>query len=674
MILFVAGTGTGVGKTVVSAALLSGLTQHGHKVAYCKPIQTGPLNEDARMVAELSGCPTLPTLFNFPLPMSPDQAAHLYRSQNLSDVQPPLTVECLKEHLTELSAQHEILLVEAAGGLMVPLNEFGETWLSLLTLLDDCYVVLVGHSQLGTLNHSRLSLDALRLRGLRVLSLVLSGEKHEYNEHSLRRDCPDVPVLNFLHCDLSSRTKLPIQARELANFVYGEYQRLQIIRKENSAALQNLDLDVVWHPFTQHKKLTSPLQVVRARDVFLELSDGTRLIDGISSWWVNTIGHGRTEISQAIAQQQQTLDHVLFAGVTHPPAVTLAQSLVHWAGPPFRKVFYSDNGSTSVEVALKMAFQACRQRGYSQRTRILAVRGSYHGDTVGAMSVAAATGFHDPFQRLFFPCLFVSPLTSHRSVYCPDGGEHREERLQELENLFAEHGNELCAVIVEPLLQGAGGMLVQDLHWLRKLCELTRRSGALLIFDEVFTGLGRLGERFAFQRLGLAPDLLCIAKGLTGGNLSLAATLATQDIFDAFLADDSQQAFLHGHSYTANPIACAAANVALGIIEKEGLCANALRLQQGYQQWLDTVGVELSVENGRALGGVMAFELQGTGSSSYFKENGRSRLIDEAFSQGLFLRPLGNTCYLAPPLVMKKSQQETMLARLTRALQTLKVR
>lgn len=666
MILFVAGTGTGVGKTVVSAALLKGLGECGYRVGYCKPVQTGPRDEDARTVQELSGCATSPTLFNFPLPMSPDQAARLQSHE--PSAQPAPTVSDLAPRLNQLASAFDILLVEAAGGLMVPLNEKGENWLSLIPLLHDCRVILVGCSQLGTLNHSFLSIEALRMRAQRILGMVWSGERHVQNEISFKRDCSDVPLFTLAQISPHHRQEFQKCSRELASALASRLEECLARDIRQAEELICRDKEIVWHPFTQHKIADTPLPITGASGVYLEIAGGQRVIDGVSSWWVNTIGHGRVEIAQAIARQQQKLDHVLFAGVTHEPAVLLSETLLRWAGKPFGKVFFSDNGSTSVEVALKMAFQASQLRGQKQRKRYLAVRGSYHGDTVGAMSLAASTGFHDSFKELFFPCSFVTPLTVHKSTHCPAGDAHRSERMAELEAVFAQQGEELCAVVVEPFVQGAGGMLLQDQQWLERLCSLARNAGAFLIFDEVFTGLGRLGSLFAFQQINVIPDIVCVAKGLTGGNLPLAATLTSGEFFDLFWANEPQHAFLHGHSYTANPIACAAANAALAVAEREDLCTQARSLQRGFKLWFESVGRRLGLENARTMGGVMAFELPHSGAGSYFNLKGRRVLVEIALSKGLFLRPLGNTVYLAPPLITTHQQQENMLAILEESI------
>jgi adenosylmethionine-8-amino-7-oxononanoate aminotransferase len=385
----------------------------------------------------------------------------------------------------------------------------------------------------------------------------------------------------------------------------------------------------------------------------LETAEGEQLIDASSSWWVNTIGHGRPEIARAIAAQQQRLDHVLFAGATHAPAAQLAQKVLALAGPPFEKgrVFYSDNGSTAVEVALKIAYQEHAQKGQPQRRLFISFEGSYHGDTFGAMAVARAEGFHGIFAPLFFEsrCL---PLDLAQVSAC-----------------LAQEATVIAAVIIEPLLQGAGGMKIHSPAFLQGLAALTKQYGIPLILDEVFTGLGRLGANFAFQRAGVRPDLLCVAKGLTGGNLPLAMTLATQRSFEAFLDEDKSKALLHGHSYTANPIACAAALAALDIFVSEDLAGRARVFEAHYQTWI-AEHTPFGLRNPRAIGGVLAFEWPGSGAGDYFHQ-GMQAVPVVARRQGLFLRTLGNTVYFMPPLATDDATLKKGLHALSQTLRTL---
>src|SRR5712691_7974592 len=325
----------------------------------------------------------------------------------------------------------------------------------------------------------------------------------------------------------------------------------------------------LWHPYTQEGVDPAALSICRAKGVFIETEDGRQILDAISSWWVNIHGHSHPAIAEAVAEQAARLEHVVFAGFSHPPAEELAQRLGKIVPYPLRHVFFSDDGSTAVEVALKLALQYWKNVGRQAKRQIVALENAYHGDTAGAMSVSDDSPFTAAFESFRIPVLRTHSAYCAR---CPVGLTRATchiECLNKLELLLSEHGDEIAAVIVEPLLQGAGGMIVHPEEFLSGIRRLTTAHDVLLIADEVLTGFGRTGRMFACERAGVAPDLMCVAKGLTGGFLPLAATFSTDRVHDAFMSGDCARAFFHGHSYTANPIACAAANASLQIFETE---------------------------------------------------------------------------------------------------------
>ncbi|MEZ4743903.1 MAG: adenosylmethionine--8-amino-7-oxononanoate transaminase [Bdellovibrionota bacterium] len=425
-----------------------------------------------------------------------------------------------------------------------------------------------------------------------------------------------------------------------------------------------------WHPYTQHFRQSPPLLLKKAKGIFLELEDGRKIIDGSSSWWVNTIGHGRPEIAAAIKKQQQELDHVIFAGATHAPAIYLAKKIITLADSHLSKVFFSDNGSTAVEVGLKMAFQKFVNRGELGRTKFLGFKGSYHGDTLGAMSVGKSDGFHGMFKPLLFETIWAEPATMHKSVYCPNGELDLKDKIADLKALLEKHHNELAGIIIEPLVQGAGGMLVQPFSFLEAVQKMANQFDLPLIFDEVFTGLGRVGASFAFKRASLKPDIVCIAKGLTGGNLPLALTLTHDGIFEHFLDESKTKALLHGHSYTANPISCSAALATLDIVHNENLIEKSQDIEKHFSSWLSSEGKKLNLENPRCIGAILAFELPGSGFGDYFshRANNFTRI---ALKNGLMLRTLGNTVYFVPPLTISKDECTYALTQISHTLQEL---
>ena len=394
------------------------------------------------------------------------------------------------------------------------------------------------------------------------------------------------------------------------------------------------DKRVLWHPFTQHETAPPPLPVVEAEGVWLKLSDGRRVMDGIASWWTSLHGHCHPAIVEAIRAQAGELDHVLLAGVTHPKAVEVAERLVALAPSGLSRVFYSECGSAAVEIALKLAFQFHAQMGQPQRRRFIGLKQAYHGDTLLAMSVSDPADYHRHFAPMLYP--HVSRV-SNRSIEGPDG----------LAAALEQFGHETAAVIVEPIIQGAGGMRIQPEGFLRDVARLTREHGALLIADEVMTGFGRTGSMFAVQREAVVPDLMCVAKGLTGGALPLAATLASESLFAGFASSRWERAFTHGHTYTGNPITCAAAAASLKLLETGDALADVARIEAFYASRLPALSHVEGVAEVRWLGSMGAVQLA-TDEQTYFNELG-PQVAHRMLERGFLVRPLGPVLYTLPP-------------------------
>jgi adenosylmethionine---8-amino-7-oxononanoate aminotransferase len=410
----------------------------------------------------------------------------------------------------------------------------------------------------------------------------------------------------------------------------------------------------LWHPFTQEGADPPPLIVRGGKGVFLETQDGRQILDAISSWWVNIHGHSHPAIAEAVAKQAARLEHVLFAGFSHEPAEELAARLGKIIPPPLRHVFFSDDGSTAVEVALKLALQYWQNSGRTKKQRIVALEHAYHGDTVGAMSVSDDSPFTAAFEPLRIPVLRTH---SAYCAHCPVGLTRATchiECLNKLESILTEHGDEIAAVIVEPLLQGAGGMIVHPEEFLSGVRRLTAAHDVLLIADEVLTGFGRTGRMFACERAAVIPDLMCVAKGLTGGFLPLAATFATDRIHNVFIGGDRTRAFFHGHSYTANPIACAAANASLQVFESEPVFERIAAIEKVHAARLPAFGAHPVVADVRRIGTIAAIELK-VPDAGYLSSL-RPRLYEFFLSRGVLLRPLGNVVYILPPYVITPDQ------------------
>ncbi|MET0588194.1 MAG: adenosylmethionine--8-amino-7-oxononanoate transaminase [Novosphingobium sp.] len=402
----------------------------------------------------------------------------------------------------------------------------------------------------------------------------------------------------------------------------------------------------VWHPFTQHG-LEEPIpQVDRAEGAALYLGDGTRIIDAISSWWVTTHGHSHSRIVAAIAEQAAKLDQVIFAGWTHGPAEALARDLLAMMPEPLAHVFFSDSGSTSVEVALKMALGYWVNRG-EPRHRILVLEHSYHGDTIGAMSVGARGVFNRAYEALLFDVGTIP--------FPVQGAEQRT--LDALE--AACRAEVVAAFIVEPLVLGAGGMLMYPAWVLREMRCICERHGVLFIADEVMTGWGRTGTLLACEQAEIAPDLLCLAKGLTGGSLPLAVTLATPEIFDAHWSTDPARQFFHSSSYTANPIACAAANTNLGIWREEPVLERIGALARRQEALLAGLANLPQVTNARQAGTIIALDVRAEVDTGYLSQAGPR--MRKAFREAnILLRPLGNTVYVMPPYCISEEDLTTV--------------
>ena len=390
----------------------------------------------------------------------------------------------------------------------------------------------------------------------------------------------------------------------------------------------------VWHPFTQHAVQPDAIPIARGEGAWLETADGRRIFDAISSWWVVTHGHRHPRIVQAIKDQAERLDQVIFAGFTHEPAERLARLLVAMTPPGLDYVFFSDSGSTSVEVALKMALGFWRNRG-ERRSRILTLEGAYHGDTIGGMSVGERGVFNAPYDPLLFDV---------ERIPFPAAG--REQAT--LDAITAACGNAgVAALIVEPLILGAGGMLIYPPWVLTEMKRICEAHGVLLIADEVMTGWGRTGTRFACEQAGVTPDIACYSKGLTGGSLPLAVTLCRAAIFDAHYSTDRSKTFFHSSSYTANPIACAAACANLEIWQDEPVMERIAAIARAHTRGLDRFRVDARFANVRQIGSIAALDIV-TDDAGYLAGIG-PRLYDNFLRRGLLVRPLGNTIYLMPP-------------------------
>ncbi len=402
------------------------------------------------------------------------------------------------------------------------------------------------------------------------------------------------------------------------------------------------DKAYIWHPFTQALNAQDPIPIVSAKGAWLYAEDGKKYLDANSSWWTINHGHGNEYIAKKIHEQFLKADHVIFAGATHPKAAEVAERIVHLLPTGFQKLFFSDNGSTSVEVAIKMTYQYWYNQGIDKK-RFLAIEGAYHGDTFGAMSVGQRGYFNKPFEHLFFDVDFI-PFPTQDNI---------EMVLDQVEKYF--QSNEFAGFIFEPLVQGAAGMRIYKSEWLDQLIELAKKYNVLTIADEVMTGFYRTGTMFAIDQLKEIPDFVCMSKGVTGGVMPVGLTATTQTIFDAFLSEETTKALLHGHSFTGNPLSCAAICASLDLFEEEDTMRGINRIVKGHQDFIKKHQNNTIFKTIKAQGTILSLEVNVGENSSYFSAI-RTEAYNFFLENELLIRPLGNVIFINPPYCISKEE------------------
>ncbi|HLP64237.1 adenosylmethionine--8-amino-7-oxononanoate transaminase [Flavobacterium sp.] len=410
-----------------------------------------------------------------------------------------------------------------------------------------------------------------------------------------------------------------------------------------------------WHPYTQHKTAPDFPAIVKGKDALLWDENGKEYIDAIASWWVNPYGHSNQVIADAIYQQLTTLEHVLFGGFTHQPAVILAEKLMEILPSNQQKIFYSDNGSTAVEVAIKVALQYNYNKGI-KRTKILAFEEAFHGDTFAAMAASGISFFTEAFQGSLLEVTRI-PVPTH-------GNENAS--LTALEN--AVKTNEYAAFIYEPMVQGAAGMVMYTPEVLEQLISICKQNDVFTIADEVMTGFGKTGKTFASDYLSIQPDMMCLSKALTGGTIPMAITTFTEEIFDGFYNDDTNKALFHGHTFTANPTGCAAALASIQLLQTDEMKANIQRVHQSHLEFQKKIESHSKVKTTRVLGVIFALEIKTESAESYYG-NLRNKLYNFFIENGILLRPVGNIVYILPPYIITENQLQKVYQTIEKALE-----
>lgn len=419
--------------------------------------------------------------------------------------------------------------------------------------------------------------------------------------------------------------------------------------------LQERDGQYLWHPYTQHKTASAPIAIVKGEGALLWDEHGNEYIDAIASWWVNPFGHSNKYIADAIYRQLTTLEHVLFGGFTHEPAITLAERLMAILPSSQKKLFFSDNGSTAVEIAIKAAMQYFYNKG-EKRTKIIAFENAFHGDTFAAM---AASGIS------FFTEAFKGSMIEVVRIPVPVKGKEGES-LEALRQLAST--GDYAAFIFEPLVQGAAGMVMYEPEALDELMKVCRENSVFTIADEVMTGFGKTGKNFACSYLTGQPDMMCLSKALTGGTIPMAITTFTLEIFDGFYDDDINKALFHGHTFTANPTACAAALASLDLLLGPAMQANITRINQRHLAFKEKIELHRRVESVRVLGVIIALEIKRDNNESYYGDF-RNRLYDFFINNGVLLRPVGNIVYILPPYIISDELLAKIYETVLRAIE-----
>lgn len=659
--IFITGTDTGVGKTITTFVLATLLQERGLKVGVMKPFQcAGSDAIDLKKDLGLDDAIRTINPYFAKEPLSPHIA---FRRQKTK-----ISIEHVRDGLARLQEKYDIVLVEGAGGLLAPIKE--HYLMADLARDLNLDIVIVARLGLGTINHTLLTIEQARSCGLSVRGVVFNepalarkGAPEKTNPSAVRQyGCAD--ILGTIPY-LKDRSRQNVIKHLKSKIVLDK-----ILQNKEKLCTQELvcaDKAYLWHPFTQMKDWLKdePLIIEEAKGCYLKSTEGRWYIDGVSSLWVNVHGHRHQTINEAIARQARKVAHSTLLGLANVPSIQLAQRLVALAPKGLAKVFYSDSGSTAVEIALKIAYQYWQNIGKNNKKMIVHFAHSYHGDTLGSVSVGGIDLFHKVYRDLIFKTVkWPTPFPSA----CGEEQEFSRDffvSLQKLEQYLKKKHHHIAAVIVEPLVQGAAGMIVWPKGALKRVSQLCRAYDVLLIADEVATGFGRTGTLFACEQEKVTPDILCLAKGMTGGYLPLAATLTSERIYQGFLFDyKEQKTFFHGHTYTGNPLACAAALANLEIFAKERTLQKLRPKIHFLEKELRSLRQLPHVGNIRQKGFMVGIDLIKDKARCLeypWEEKMGARVCARVRHYGVILRPLGNTIVIMPPLAISKQDLQKIV-------------
>ena len=621
-ILFVSGIGTGVGKSVVTGELARRLRAAGRDAITVKLVQTGNVgrSEDLELHRRLMGgvrfpeddaCLTAPQIFAYPA--SADLAARLEGRK--------VDLRKMVRAVNACARRHEVVLVESAGGLFVPLT--AKTLTIDLAARERWPVVLVTNGRLGSINHTLAAVEAVLRRGLEIRRVVYDWAPGV--DPAIDADTPGT-IERFLR---QWGVDAPVETLGRVDVPAGEEDC-------NAQAIRRYDRRRIWHPYASLKNPPPTRVAVSASGVDITLADGRRLVDAVSSWWCVAHGHNHPAIAEAIRRLSREMCHVMFGGFTHAPAVALAERLASAAPRGLDRVFFADSGSIAVEVAVKMALQYQHAKGRPRRTKMLALKGGYHGDTACAMALSDPDGMHTLFAGMM-PRHFFADKPS-----VPFGGRWSDNAGDSIREAVRRHRDEIAGIVCEPIMQAANAMNFYHPNYLRLLRDIADENDFVLVFDEIASGFHRTGPRWAAEAAGVRPDVMTVGKALTGGHITLAATLASAKVADA-ISNGRPSAFMHGPTYMANPLACAAGVASLDLFAKSDYKASVRRIEGELRAGLEPARALPNVRDVRVLGAVGVVETERMPSRADI-----DRVID---SHGVWLRPFANFIYAMPPLV-----------------------